>query len=211
MPFPGFCVPLNPIPSFTGLTVAAGGLGGMGAQTSPCLYPDGLLLLTSRPCCWPQPPHWSLLHSWGPGVAPWNQTSDPVPPRLPLMSELQFYIAQVPSSGAPDVRVCILGQLSDLGSAWQISGAGWEVAYIISLHFLIPAPAFPDTFICKLWSGKLRSDYIQMFREKTVVSLLTDDWSDFPRKLPTLLGRNGGWINLVQFDQLFHIRDSLFR
>lgn len=34
-------------------------------------------------------------------------------------------------------------------------------------------------------------------------------WSGFSHKLPTLLGRKGGWIHLVQFDQLFHTVGSL--
>ena len=119
----------------------------------------------------------------------------------------------------------------------QISGTGCEVAYIISLLFLISAPACPDIlkntylfiwlhwvlvaahviigcgmwdlvprpgmepeptalgvwslshwttgevppdiFICQLWVGKIHSDYIQMCREKTVASFLTDDSSEF--------------------------------
>ena len=53
----------------------------------------------------------------------------------------------------------------------------------------------PDIFICQLWVDKIHSDYIQMCKEKTVVSLLTDDSSEFAHKLPTLLGNN--WIGFI--------------
>ena len=250
MPFPGFCLPLSLPTFFIGLTVASGSLGCKDSHPASSL-PRHLLPLDLQALLLNLAP--ALLHSWFTGVAPWNPTSDPVP----TLPTTHVWVSVLQGSSVllqdPWYPVGVLRQLSDLGSVQQISGTGREVAYIISLLFLVPPPACPDIlrstylfiwlhwvlaaahviigrgvwdlapwpgmepkptalgawslshcttrdvppdiFICQLWADKIHSDYVQMCKEKTVVSLLTDDSFEFAHKLPTLLGNN--WIGYI--------------
>lgn len=174
MPFPGFCVPLNPTPSFTGLTVAAGGLGGRGFRPSPaftrCPHPSDLqaLLLTSAAALEPS----SFMRSW----------SRPLKSNLwlcPTPSTTHVWTSVLHSSSVLLRDPRCPGMYFGTAKWFGVCTANLWGGVRSSLHhqsaFSNPAPAFPDTFICKFWGGKIRSDFIQMCREKNS-SFFTNWW-----------------------------------
>lgn len=157
---------------------------------------------------------WRLLFTGCPGVAPWNPTLTLTvsPPRLPLLSELQFCVAQVGSLRTPLGQVSILRWLSDFWSALQTSAMGLRSSLHHPPTFSNGNSSVSKTFFY-VSSGVARFIQTTLRCARKENNFFINWWRDLSSLISSLTCWLEMWVERIQSNLInsSHILESLFK